>query len=56
VDLSSTSTYTNAFNASTYLIYAQIIDKAGKEILSGGPYPYRDNGIYPQYGQYMVYH
>jgi hypothetical protein len=43
-------------NTEAYLIYAQIIDKKGKEILSGGPYPYRDNGIYPQAGPYMVYH
>ncbi len=46
----------NARNTTAYLIYAQVIDKKGKEILSGGPYPYRDNGIYPQAGPYMVYH
>lgn len=41
---------------STYLIYAQVIDKNGKEILKGGPYPYRDSSIYPQAGPYMIYH
>lgn len=39
----------------SYLVYAQIIDKKGKEILSGGPYPYRYGAIYPQAGPYMVY-
>jgi hypothetical protein len=38
-----------------YLIYAQIIDKKGKEILKGGPFPYRYGAKYPQAGPYMVY-
>lgn len=38
------------------LIYAQIIDTYGKEILKGGPYPYREGGIYPQAGPYMIYY
>lgn len=42
-------------NRTAYLIYAQIIDKKGKEILSGGPYPYRYGAMYPQAGPYMVY-
>jgi hypothetical protein len=41
------------------LVYAQIIDKNGKEILKGGPYPFAiDPGAirgYPQAGPYMVY-
>lgn len=41
------------------LVYAQIIDKNGKEVLSGGPYPFNiDPAIpkaYPQAGPYMVY-
>ncbi|MBP7901636.1 MAG: WG repeat-containing protein [Spirochaetes bacterium] len=37
------------------LVYAQIIDADGKEILKGGPYPFRSGGKYPQYAQYMVY-
>ncbi len=41
------------------LVYAQIIDKNGKEVLSGGPYPFNINpGIskdYPQAGPYLVY-
>jgi len=41
------------------LVYAQIIDKNGKEVLSGGPYPFAINPgtikDYPQAGPYMVY-
>lgn len=38
------------------LVYAQIIDKSGNEILSGGPYPYLGSArYYPQAGPYMVY-
>lgn len=41
------------------LVYAQIIDKNGKEVLSGGPYPFNINPAiikdYPQAGPYMVY-
>ncbi len=46
-------------NCSRTLVYAQIIDKNGKEILKGGPYPFNINPAiskdYPQAGQYMVY-
>jgi hypothetical protein len=42
-------------NVVAYLVYAQVIDKKGKEILSGGPYPYRYGAKYPQAGPYMVY-
>lgn len=41
------------------LVYAQIIDKNGKEVLSGGPYPFnatpKIRTAYPQAGPYMVY-
>ncbi len=41
------------------LVYAQIIDKNGKEVLKGGPYPFNINlsipKDYPQAGPYMVY-
>ena len=40
------------------LAYAQIIDKNGKEVLSGGPYPFKipaGGAAYPQAGPYMVY-
>ncbi|QNU67640.1 WG repeat-containing protein [Ruminiclostridium herbifermentans] len=41
------------------LVYAQIIDKNGKEVLKGGPYPFNINPAsirdYPQTGAYMVY-
>ena len=41
------------------LVYAQIIDKNGKEVLSGGPYPFNITpsitSPYPQAGPYMVY-
>lgn len=41
------------------LVYAQIIDKNGKEVLSGGPYSFNITPTiltsYPQAGQYMVY-
>lgn len=41
------------------LVYAQIIDKSGKEVLKGGPYPFNINPAttrdYPQAGAYMVY-
>lgn len=57
IDLSKgTSANANKNETSAYLIYAQVIDTSGKEILSGGPYPYRYNGIYPQSGPYMIYH
>lgn len=48
-------------DVSATLVYAQIIDKNGKEVLLGGPYPYRDyhssarSAPYPQEGPYMVY-
>lgn len=49
----------NGHDVSANLIYAQIIDKNGKEVLSGGPYPYREafmtSSPYPQAGPYMVY-
>ncbi|MEG1577382.1 MAG: WG repeat-containing protein [Oscillospiraceae bacterium] len=35
-------------------LYGTILDKTGKEILSGGPYPYRAS-LYPQFGPYMMY-
>lgn len=56
VDLSKGETNYNYGKASAYLVYAQVIDTNGKEILKGGPYPYRHNGIYPQAGPYMIYH
>lgn len=56
VDLSKGVSNPNPSKSYAYLIYAQVIDKNGKEILSGGPYPYRYNGIYPQAGPYMIYH
>ena len=41
------------------LVYAQIIDKNGKEVLAGGPYPFNITPSitrpYPQAGPYMVY-
>lgn len=41
------------------LVYAQIVDKNGKEVLKGGPYPFNINPAitkdYPQAGAYMVY-
>lgn len=41
------------------LVYAQIIDKNGKEVLKGGPYPFNIDPSairpYPQVGPYMVY-
>ena len=41
------------------LVYAQIIDKNGREVLIGGPYPFNINPsvprAYPQAGPYMVY-
>ncbi len=46
-------------NRERTLVYAQIIDKNGKEVLSGGPYPFNINPgstkAYPQAGPYMVY-
>lgn len=57
IDMSKGASNNFDYNkTTTYLVYAQIIDKNGKEILSGGPYPYRYNGIYPQAGPYMIYH
>lgn len=56
VDLSKGQANYNPRQCDAYLIYAQVIDSNGKEILAGGPYPYRYNGIYPQSGPYMVYH
>jgi hypothetical protein len=54
------STYEEAselgWDVTQNLVYAQIIDKNGKEILSGGPYPYLGGArLYPQAGPYMVY-
>lgn len=51
---------TNQWNSrEKTLVYAQIIDKNGKEVLSGGPYPFNINPAiikdYPQAGAYMVY-
>ena len=41
------------------LVYSQIIDRNGKEVLSSGPYPFNINPAisrdYPQAGSYMVY-
>ncbi len=56
VDLTKGQSNYNSGKCEAYLIYAQVIDTNGKEILSGGPYPYRYNGIYPQSGPYMIYH
>lgn len=56
VDLTKGNANYNSNKAYAYLIYAQVIDTNGKEILKGGPYPYRWNGIYPQAGPYMIYH
>jgi hypothetical protein len=56
VDISKGQSNPDPGKTSAYLIYAQVIDTNGKEILSGGPYPYRYNGIYPQAGPYMIYH
>ena len=55
-DLSKGQSNSNPGKTSAYLVYAQVIDTNGKEILKGGPYPYRYNGIYPQAGPYMIYH
>lgn len=55
VDLSKGQSNPNTMKTWGYLVYAQVIDTNGKEILSGGPYPYRSNGIYPQAGPYMIY-
>lgn len=56
VDLSKGESNYNYGKSLAYLVYAQVIDTNGKEILKGGPYPYRHNGIYPQAGPYMIYH
>ena len=56
VYMDSDTALVNSWNAYSYLIYAQVIDTNGKEILKDGPYPYREGGIYPQAGPYMVYH
>lgn len=56
IDLSKGNSNYNYYQTLAYLIYAQVIDTNGKEILKGGPYPYRYNGIYPQAGPYMIYH
>lgn len=56
VELSKSKSKIDPDKTKAMLIYAQIIDTNGKQILSGGPYPYRDNGIYPQYGPYMIFH
>ncbi len=53
--VTQTSSDGSAKSVKAYLVYAQIIDKKGKEVLSGGPYPYRYGAIYPQAGPYMVY-
>ncbi len=47
-------TFPQRDNKTQILTYAQIIDKNGKEVLSGGPYPYSGE-TYPQAGPYMVY-
>lgn len=58
VNVTEECTYSRHSNTRT-LIYAQIIDKNGKEVLSGGPYPFNITpsitSAYPQVGQYMVY-
>jgi len=56
VYLNSDTANVNPYQSDAYLVYAQVVDANGKEILKGGPYPYRDGGIYPQAGPYMVYH
>lgn len=56
LDLSKGESNYNYDKSLASLVYAQVIDINGKEILKGGPYPYRYNGIYPQAGPYMIYH